>query len=99
MENTMTLTSQGIEKFVKIARPFPERDNMLETIRQLQTTKQYKCPTVSMFALHLIADLYSEDSSVQANVNRMKTNLESAAHDLLFFSKRLTDIAQHPGEN
>lgn len=65
---------------------------MLEAIQQLRRVKDYKCPTANEFALHLIVDLYSEDSSLEANINRITTNLEAAADELNHLSKL---IRQH----
>jgi hypothetical protein len=88
MEKAMKLVS-GVENFVAVVSHCSERDKVLEAIRFLRMAKNYKCPTVSTFALHLIVDLYDEDSSLQANINRMTTNLEAAAHELLYVSKRI----------
>jgi hypothetical protein len=88
----MFTTSQGIDKFLGAVSHCTERDKVLEAIKGLRHTKGYKCPTVSVFALHLILDLYGEDSSQQANVNRITTNLEAAADDLIHLSKRLKAI-------
>ncbi len=66
-----------------------ERERVLETLQFLRMTKHYKSPTRSVFALHLILDLYDEDSSDQANIVRIMTNLEVAADELLHLSKRL----------
>jgi hypothetical protein len=84
----MNLVS-GVENFVAVVSHCSERDKVLETIQQLRTTKDYKCPAVSVFALHVILDLYSEDSSLEANINRVTTNLEAAANELLYVSKRI----------
>jgi hypothetical protein len=84
---TERMMKRDIEKFVAVVSHCSERDKVLETIQTLRTTKDYKCPTVSVFALHLIFDLYSEGSSRQANVNRITTNLEAAADELSHFSK------------
>jgi hypothetical protein len=59
----MNLIPQGLEKFVAVVTHCSERDNVLEAIQSLRTTKDYKCLTVSVFALHLMIDLYGEDSS------------------------------------
>ena len=53
----------GIEKFIAVVSRFTERDKVLETLHALRRTKEYKFPTASMFALHVILDLYSDDSS------------------------------------
>jgi hypothetical protein len=88
MEKAMNLTS-SIENFVAVVSHCSERDKVLKAIQSLRTTRDYKCPTADVFALHLIVDLYGEDSSRQANINRMTTNLEAAADELLHLSKRI----------
>jgi hypothetical protein len=92
MEKAMNLVS-SVEKFVAVVSHGSERDKVLETLQQLRTTKDYKCPPVSVFALHMILDLYDEDSSVQANVNRMTVSLEAAAHELLLISRLIKERA------
>jgi hypothetical protein len=79
----------GIETFVAVVSHCSEREEVLQAIRSLRTTKDYPHPKISVFALHLILDLYDADSSREANVNRISTNLEAAAYTLLHFSKRL----------
>jgi hypothetical protein len=86
------MMKQGIEKFIAVVSHCSERDKVLEVIRQLRMTSAYKCPTADVFALHLIFDLYGEDSSLQANINRITTNLEAAADELNHLSKL---IRQH----
>ena len=85
----MFTTNQGIDKFLRVVSHCTERDKVLEAIQQLRHTKDYKCPTVSVFALHLIVDLYGEDSSREANINRITTNLEAAAAELNHLSQRI----------
>jgi hypothetical protein len=85
--------SPGIEKFLAQVSRCTDKDKVLETIKHLKATTDYKCPPVSVFALHLILDLYSEDSSLQANINRMTVSLEAAAHDLLRLSQLIKERA------
>jgi hypothetical protein len=82
-----------LEKFIAIVSHCSERDKVLEAIRYLRRTKDYKCPTASVFALHLILELYSEDSSGEANMNRITTNLEAAADELNHLSKVIRERA------
>lgn len=92
-EEVMVMTNhQGINKFLGVVSHCSERDKVLEAIQHLRHTKDYKCPSPSVFALHLMLDLYGEDSSLEANIVRMTTNLEAAAYDLLHLSKRLKRI-------
>jgi hypothetical protein len=79
--------SREIEMFLGIVSKCADRTQVIESIRQLRTTKEYECPPMSVFALHVILDLYDEDSSLQANINRMTVSLEAAAHELLHISK------------
>lgn len=83
------MNSPSIEKFLAVVSHCSEMDKVLETIHHLRASKNYKCPAANVFALHLIVDLYSEDSSRAANVNRITTNLEAAADTLAHFSKLL----------
>jgi hypothetical protein len=89
MEKSM---KPGIEMFVSVVPHCSELDKVLNAIQFLRMAKSYRCPTASTFALHLIFDLYDEDSSRAANTMRMTTNLEAAADDLVYFSKRLKEI-------
>jgi hypothetical protein len=83
----MQIVPGGIEMFLGVVSKCAERGRVLETIQGLRMAKNYKCPTISVFALHQIFDLYDEDSSHQANINRITTNLEAAANELLHISK------------
>lgn len=83
----------GIEKFIALVSHCSECDKVLEKLQQLRTTKTYSCLSAKVYALHLMLDLYSEDSGPQANVNRITTNLEAAAYDLLNLSRRIKERA------
>jgi hypothetical protein len=89
----MNVTARGIEKFLAVVTHRPDHAKVLESLQLLQRTEHYHCPTVSVFALHLILDLYDEDSSLQSNINRMTTNLEVAADELIYFSKLIKNLA------
>jgi hypothetical protein len=78
-----------IETFLGVVSHCQERQEVIAAIQQLRTTSDYKCPSSSVFALHLILELYGEDSSCQANVSRITTNLEVAADELNYFSKAI----------
>lgn len=84
--------TRGIEKFIAVVSHCSERDKVFEAIHHLRMTKDYKCPTADVFALHLIVDLYGEDSSLQANINRISTNLEAAADELNYLSKQMKSL-------
>jgi hypothetical protein len=88
----MQTMPQSIETFLGVVSKCAERSQVIESIKQLRYTKDYKCPSVSVFALHLILDLYGEDSSREANINRITTNLEAAAGDLAHLSMRLREM-------
>lgn len=87
------MQQRGVEKLVAVVSHCSERDKLLEAIHAFQRTKAYKCPTAKVFALHVILDLYNEDSSDKANLTRIATNLEAASHELLYLSKRLKSLA------
>jgi hypothetical protein len=46
----------------------------------------------SLVALHQIHTLYSEDSSSNANINRITTNLDAVATDILSLSHRINKL-------
>lgn len=95
----MQTMQQSIASFLGVVSKCVDRTQVIESIQQVRHTKDYKCPTISVFALHVILDLYSEDSSREANIARMTVSLEAAAQELLLFSERLTGIAQHTAKN
>jgi hypothetical protein len=67
----------------------------LELLNHLEVAKgdNDKCPPVSsLLAAYLISDLYSEQSSNEANINRITTNLEAAADDLIMMSKLIRSL-------
>jgi hypothetical protein len=83
----MQTLQPGIETFLGVVSHCKERQKVVEAIKGLRHMKDYKCPSPSVFALHLILELYGEDSSLQANIVRITTNLEAAADELNHFSK------------
>jgi hypothetical protein len=88
-EEVVNLTAPGIEKFVGVVSRCRDREAVLGSLQFLRMASNYECPSVSAFALHLILDLYDEDSSLQSNINRMTVNLEAAASELLYVNKRI----------
>jgi hypothetical protein len=68
----------------------------LELLEYLEVAKGQtdKCPPISsLLASYLITDLYSQQSSNEANINRITTNLEAAADDLMMISKLIRSLA------
>lgn len=81
------------EKFIEIVQ---QAEDSLEVLQYLEAAKAEsdKCPPMSsLLASYLITDLYSEQSSNEANINRITTNLEAAADDLLMISKLIRSLA------
>ncbi len=58
-------------------------------IQPLRQRKGYLCPAASDLAIHLILELYDQASTPQANITRISSNLELAAEELLFMSRRI----------
>ena len=83
----MTITEQGIEKFLEAIVGCADRDEVARQVKTLRGSSDYRCPVPSVLATHLVFDLYSEVSSDQANINRITTNLDAAADELLQISK------------
>jgi hypothetical protein len=83
-----------LESFLNIVQQAKES---LEVLEQLEIAKgSDKCPPVSsLLASYLISDLYSEKSSNEANINRITTNLEATADDLLMISKLIRSLGQN----
>jgi hypothetical protein len=80
------------EKFIEVVQ---QAEASLELLEHLEVAKAQtdKCPPVSsLIASYLIADLYSEQSSNEANINRITTNLEAAADDLMMVSKLIRSL-------
>jgi hypothetical protein len=88
-------------------KPTLELANYLEVVQQakgslalltsLEEARKHNdnCPPLSsVMALHIICDLYSELSSDEANINRITTNLEAAADDLLMIGKLIRSLAK-----
>jgi hypothetical protein len=88
----MQTLQPGIETFLGVVSHCRERQEVFEAIKGLRHAKDYKCPSSAVFALHLILDLYGEDSSLQANINRITTNLEVAADELNYLSKQMKTL-------
>lgn len=81
------------EKFIEVIQQAEASLELLEYL-EVAKAKTNKCPPVSsLLASYLIADLYSEQSSNEANINRITTNLEAAADDLMMISKLIRSLA------
>lgn len=81
-----------IEAFMAVVQQAKES---LELLQYLEIAKDQgkKCPpAASLIASYLISDLYSEQSSDEANINRITTNLEAAADDLVMLSKLIRSL-------
>ena len=71
------------EAFITLVQQAKESLELLEHL-EVAKGETEKCPPVSsLIASYLISDLYSEQSSNEANINRITTNLEAAADDLV----------------
>jgi hypothetical protein len=81
-----------IEAFISVVQQAKESLELLEHL-EVAKTESEKCPPVSsLIAAYLINDLYSEQSSNDANINRITTNLEAAADDLAMISKLIRSL-------
>jgi hypothetical protein len=92
----MVMTKQHLtlEAFTEVVQQAKES---LELLEHLETAKfkSEKCPPVSsLLASYLITDLYSSHSSNEANINRITTNLEAAADDLIMMSKLIRALGK-----
>lgn len=87
------MKNQGIDQFLGLVSHCAERDKVIEAVQTLRLSSDYKCPTASVVALHLILELYDDGSSREANIRRITTNLEAAADELNHLSKRIRERA------
>jgi hypothetical protein len=83
---------QGIHTFLRLVSKHPDLDTLVTTIQQEQRARNDVCLRASEFAAHLIVDLYDPASDDKANRDRIVLNLESAAHELLHYSKRINAL-------
>ena len=88
-----TVSEQGVNPFLEAIVGCADREEVARSIEVLRHTTDYRCPAPSVLATHLVLDLFSEGSSVEANVNRITTNLEAAADELLQISKLIHRLA------
>ena len=61
-------------------------------VQPIQHSQGYLCPTAFDFAVHLILELYDQYSTHQANIIRISSNLELAAEQLLYLSRRIKGL-------
>lgn len=60
-----------------------------EQAQRARATQGHLCPTATDLAVHLILELYDHSSSHHANTTRICSNLELAAEELLYLSRRI----------
>ncbi len=78
----------SLESLLRLVHNSQEAIRFLEQLEQRQVLE--KCPPVtSILASHIVTDLYNEFSSEDANINRITTNLEAVANDLLMIADRI----------
>jgi hypothetical protein len=78
-----------LQNFLRVVVKNGNLEKTLKSIEHQQREDTDTCLSASDIAAHFIVDLYSEASSVSANVNRITMNLESVADELLRFSKAI----------
>lgn len=90
----VSVTHHSLEAYIEVVQQAKESLELLEHL-EVAKAQSDKCPPVSsLLASYLIVDLYSEHSSNEANINRITTNLEAAADDLVMISKLIRGLAQ-----
>jgi hypothetical protein len=77
----------GLRKFLGVVVKSGNVEEVIKSIQHQQREDADTCLSASEIAAHFIIDLYSKNSSTSANVNRITTNLESVADELLRLSK------------
>jgi hypothetical protein len=88
-------THLDLDTYIEVVQQAKESLELLALLEEVKSDTE-KCPPVSsLIASYLITDLYSEQSSNEANINRITTNLEAAADDLVMISKLIRSLAQH----
>lgn len=92
--SAVSIAHNTLESYLEVVQQAKESLELLEHL-EVAKGQSDKCPPVSsLLASYLIADLYSEHSSNEANINRITTNLEAAADDLVMISKLIRSLAQ-----
>jgi hypothetical protein len=91
----MTLSSSpsvSFEKLINMVHHAQESLTLLNTLEQAVGDNAKCPPSTSILAAQVIRDLYNQTSSDEANINRITTNLEAAANDLLMISKLIRSL-------
>jgi hypothetical protein len=89
-----TKTHINLDAYIHVVQQAKESLELLALLEEAKGETD-KCPPVSsLLASYLITDLYSEQSTDEANINRITTNLEAAADDLLMMSKLIRSLRQ-----
>jgi hypothetical protein len=89
-----TKTHINLDTYIHVVQQAKESLELLALLEEAKGETD-KCPPVSsLLASYLITDLYSEQSTDEANINRITTNLEAAADDLLMMSKLIRSLRQ-----
>jgi hypothetical protein len=80
-------TKLELKDFVSAVYHCSDPHDYLDLMHKIKVAEEKNCPVSSILALYFIKDLYSEDSSDYANINRITTNLEAFAEDLYTTSR------------
>ena len=81
---------QGVDKYLEPLFRSSASQDVLSTLE----TEEVSQVSTSRLALQIVLDLYNENSAHEANVNRITTNLEAAAEELLHMSKLIRALPQ-----
>lgn len=88
----MTSRKLELETLLDVACPRAERTDVETFDRCYEAIKQTGCPSAQVLALHIINDLYSADSTDNANLNRISVNLDAAIDDLSDIRRRVGEL-------
>ena len=91
-KTTLGKPQTDIETFLDVACHRSERETIVNFVKAYQASNPKNVSPAAALAVYVINDLFSESSSDEANVNRVTTNLEAAADDLLTMSKMLKGL-------
>jgi hypothetical protein len=89
-----TKTHINLDTYIQIVQQAKESLELLALLEEAKGETDKCPPASSLLASYLITDLYSEQSTDEANINRITTNLEAAADDLLMMSKLIRSLRQ-----
>ncbi len=82
------------EKLIHFVHHSQESLSFLETLESVAGDASKCPPGTSVLATQIIRDLYNELSPDEANINRITTNLDAAANDLLMISELIRNLKQ-----